>query len=312
MSSISKIIACAAILAAATAFAAAGPAPAAPAATPAATPAPAAEKPAAEKAAAAPAAATLPAQAPEKSGEAAEKLVALVKTVEGTVESRAAVGQPWTAVKAGDQLTEGMDIRTGFRARCVLVMGKNTLQVDPLAIIRIGELHQQGDTIRTRILLKQGNTESNVQKGGPKNDFAIVTPTATLSVRGTQGVEAGFFPSFGGNYGLSGEGLINLANNLTGQSTGVLPGQNTNDNATPPHLVLAEQFNPLNIDAQAFSQTEQNANARTHTSLPAPPLGGSSGGSPTLAPQGGEPPPPPPPPPKPKDDYGGYDYGGPR
>jgi hypothetical protein len=291
MSPISKIIACAAILAAATAFAAAGPPPAAPAAMPTAATAPAAEKPAAEKAAAAPPAATPPAKTPAQAGEAAEKLVALVKTIEGTVESRAAVGQPWTAVKAGDQLTEGTDIRTGFRARCVLVMGKNTLQVDPLAIIRIGELRQQGDTIRTRILLKQGNTESNVEKGGPKNDFAIVTPTATLSVRGTQGVEAGFFPSFGGTYGLAGEGLINLANSLTGARTNLTPGQNTNDNATPPGQMLANQFLPTNIDPLAFEQNEQDANGRTHTSLPAPPLGGSSGGSPTLAP------------PKPTDNY---------
>ncbi|MCX5654303.1 MAG: FecR domain-containing protein, partial [Planctomycetota bacterium] len=208
--------------------------------------------------------------------------------------------------KVGDQLSEGMDLRTGFRARCVLEMNRNTLQVDPLAVIRIGELRRQGDTVRTRILLKQGNTESNVEKGGTKNDFAIVTPTATLSVRGTHGVEAGYFPGFGGNYGLTGDGLTNLANSLTGARTYIAPGQNTNDNAMPPGQFLAQQFLPNNIDPLAFEQNEQNANGRTHTGLPAPPLGGSSGGLSTLSLTGGGGPPPPPPPPKPRDDYGDF------
>jgi hypothetical protein len=305
-----KILACAAILAVAATWVPGAPA----------LGAPAAEKPSAEKApaaAGAPAAAatlpaaTQPAKAPDKPGDpaAAEKLIAVVKTVAGTVESRTAVGQPWTAVKVGDHLTEGMDVRTGFRARCVVEMNKNTVQVDPLAVIRIGELRRQGDTVRTRILLKQGNTESNVERGGTKNDFAIVTPTATLSVRGTHGVETGFFPAFGGSYGLTGDGLTNLANTLTGQRTSLAPGQTSNDNVTPPAQVLAQQYQPLNIDPLAFSQTEQNANARWHTSLPAPPaLGGSTPTSPTLnTAQSVEQLPPPPTPPS--DDYGpGYGY----
>jgi hypothetical protein len=309
MNPILKVLACAAILAIAPAWAAGGASPAAPAAPAAAAPAPAADKaPAATTPAAstaAPPAATSPAKGAEKAGEApaGEKLVAVVKLVEGTVESRPAVGQPWAPVKAGDQLSEGMDLRTGFRARCVVEMNRNTLQVDPLAVIRIGELRRQGDTVRTRILLKQGNTESNVEKGGTKNDFAIVTPTATLSVRGTHGVEAGFFPGFGGNYGLTGDGLTNLANSLTGARTYIAPGQNTNDNATPPGQFLAQQFLPNNIDPLAFDQNEQDANGRTHTGLPAPPLGGSGGGLAVITGGGGPPPPPPPPP---RDNYGDF------
>lgn len=294
-----KFFAYVAILTLAATWAQAAPPPAAPAA----------EK--APAAVATPPAATQPAAAAVKPGEApaAEKLIAVVKVVEGTVESRAGVGQPWAAVKVGDQLTEGMDIRTGFRARCILEMNKNTLQVDPLAVVRIGELRRQGDTVRTRILLKQGNTESNVERGGTKNDFAIVTPTATLSVRGTHGVEAGFFPGFGGSYGLTGDGLTNLANGLTGARTNLTPGQNTNDNATPPGQFLANQFLPNNIDPHAFEPNEQNANGRTHTGLPAPPLGGSSGGSVLFGSNNGGSPTPPAP--RPIDDYGGFDYGSP-
>jgi len=268
---------------------------AADAAPPAATPAPAATaKPAAE------------AQA------AAEKLIAVVKVLQGTVETRPAVGQPWVAVKVGDSLAEGADLRTGFRARCLLEMNKNTVQVEPLAVIRIGELRRDGDTVRTRILLKQGGTESNVdKKADGKNDFAIVTPTATLSVRGTNNIQTHFFPGFGGSYGLGGPGLLNMMNNATGQQTGVHPGDHTNDNATPPGQFFAQQFHPTNIDPNAFEPNELNANARWHTSLPAPPgLGGSTGsGSPTgFIQQTGEQPQPPSPP-RPKDDCDGYDYG---
>ena len=270
----------------------ADPAPPAPAA---ASPAPAAAKPAAE------------------ARPAADKLVAVVKIVEGTVETRPALGQPWVPVKAGDSLAEGADIRTGFRARCVLEMNKNALQVGPLAVSRIDELRRDGETVRTRILLKQGSTETNVEKkNGVKNDFTIVTPTATLSVRGTNDVQASFFPGFGGNYGLGGSGLINVTSNFTGTQTGVLPGGSTNDNVMPPGQLLAQQFNPMNIDPRAFEQNEQDANSRWHTSLPAPPgLGGSttSGSSLGVVQQSNvQPLPPPPLPPWPKDDWGGYEY----
>ncbi|MCX5676320.1 MAG: hypothetical protein NTX87_15065 [Planctomycetota bacterium] len=293
MKTLLKTLGCLVLLAATAAWTlGADPAPPAPAA---ASPAPAAAKPAAE------------------ARPAADKLVAVVKIVEGTVETRPALGQPWVPVKAGDSLAEGADIRTGFRARCVLEMNKNALQVGPLAVSRIDELRRDGETVRTRILLKQGSTETNVEKkNGVKNDFTIVTPTATLSVRGTNDVQASFFPGFGGNYGLGGSGLINVTSNFTGTQTGVLPGGSTNDNAMPPGQLLAQQFNPMNIDPRAFEQNEQDANSRWHTSLPAPPgLGGSttSGSSLGVVQQsdaggGGEgvviP--------RPKDDYGGYEY----
>jgi len=293
MKTLLKTLGCLVLLAATAAWTlGADPAPPAPAA---ASPAPAAAKPAAE------------------ARPAADKLVAVVKIVEGTVETRPALGQPWVPVKAGDSLAEGADIRTGFRARCVLEMNKNALQVGPLAVSRIDELRRDGETVRTRILLKQGSTETNVEKkNGVKNDFTIVTPTATLSVRGTNDVQASFFPGFGGNYGLGGSGLINVTSNFTGTQTGVLPGGSTNDNVMPPGQLLAQQFNPMNIDPRAFEQNEQDANSRWHTSLPAPPgLGGSttSGSSLGVVQQSNvQPLPPPPLPPWPKDDWGGYEY----
>jgi hypothetical protein len=240
---------------------------------------------------------------------AAERCAAVVKIVEGTVETRPAVGQPWTPVKVGDSLAEGADLRTGFRARCVLEMTQNAVQVAPLSVIRIGELRREGDTVRTRILLKQGNTESNVNKEANKNDFAIVTPSATLSVRGTYGVQAGFFQGFGGTYGLTGSGLTQLLSHLTGSSTGLHPGENSNDQATPFHQVLAQQFRPAILDQHGIEGAEQDAAERWHTSTPAPAGLGGSTGSPVINSPTPPPSPPPAPPPPPPDDYGGYRYG---
>jgi len=105
---------CAALVIGAS-FANAAPAPAAPAAAAPAAPAPAAP--------------------------AAAKVSALVKIVDGTVETRPAVGQPWVPVKAGAALEEGADLRTRFRARCVLDMTESLVQVGPLTVVRLGEYY---------------------------------------------------------------------------------------------------------------------------------------------------------------------------
>ena len=223
-----------------------------------------AEKPAAEKPA-----------APKADKET---LVAVVKAVKGTVETRSAKGKPWTPVKVGMKLPEGADIRTGFRARCVLDMTDSLSQIDPLTVIRIAELRKEGKKVRTRLHMKQGNAQAVVEKGKIESDFAIVTPSATLSVRGTKGIQAGFFPVLGGSYGLAGAGLIAVRDAMLGRETTCASGESTDDNATNPIQKLAQLYLPIILDSKAYSQDEQNAAGRWHTSTPTP--GGLQGGSP--------------------------------
>jgi hypothetical protein len=223
-------------------------------------------------------AAAAPAPAAPAAAPAAKQASATVKTVEGTVETRPAIGQPWVPVKVGDQLAEGADLRTGFRARCLLEMTQSLVNVDPLTVVRIGELRRDGATVRTRLYLKQGNLESDVSKVGQKNDFAIVTPSATLSVRGTQGIGVSFFPVFGGEYSLTGSGLIALLGAL-GHQTLVYPGQVTDDGATPFFTWLHQQFESKVIDQYAFDTLEKWANLRWHTGTLIPlGLNGATGG----------------------------------
>jgi len=233
--------------------------------------------------------------APAPAAQPAQPVTATVKTVEGTVESRAAGGQPWTPVNVGQALAEGTDLRTGFRARCVLEMPQSVVQIDPLTVIRIGELKREGNTLRTRIYLKQGNTESAVDRGGANNEFSVETPSASLSVRGTKGIKCGFFPDRGGEYGLTAAGLLALYNNWLHNHTDLHPGENSDDHAKFPIWFLAMQFEPSILDQFAFDDIEKWAAMRWHTSLPFPAgLGGGSGIGPITGIQGDNQTPPPP------------------
>ncbi len=224
-----------------------------------------AEKPAAEKPA-----------APKADKET---LVAVVKAVKGTVETRSAKGKPWTPVKVGMKLSEGADIRTGFRARCVLDMTDSLSQIDPLTVIRIAELRKEGKKVRTRLYMKQGNAQAVVEKGKIESDFAIVTPSATLSVRGTKGIKAGFFPVLGGSYGLAGSGLIAVRDRMLGRETTCAPGESTDETATDPVEMLRELYqSAIAINNAGYTEAEKKAADRWDTSTPTP--GGLQGGPP--------------------------------
>jgi hypothetical protein len=221
-------------------------------------------------ASAAPAPAAPAAAAPAPAAPAAAKVTALVKIVDGTVETRPAVGQPWVPVKAGTALEEGADLRTGFRARCVLDMTESLVQVGPLTVVRLGELRRDGDKIRTRVLMKQGTARAEVVKKTVASDFAIVTPSATLSVRGTNGIQCSFFPDLGGQYGLTQSGLIQITEALLGRRTGVRPGEETDDWATLAASLEAIKHQPQVLDPFGFTADEKWAAMRWDTSTPMP------------------------------------------
>jgi len=201
---------------------------------------------------------------------AGELIPAIVKVVEGTVETRPAVGQPWTAVAVGQTLAEGADIRTGFRARCVLDLSDSLVQVDPLTVIRIGTLRKDGNTVHTRILMKQGNTQADVEKDQIKSDFAIVMPSATLSVRGTQGIQAGFYQGVSCNIQLKTLGKIALTGRL-GNTTPLSPGQQTDGPDTSAADYLTQQRQNATMNTLGTGLNEQQASGRRNDPLAVPP-----------------------------------------
>jgi len=220
-----------------------------------------------------PAASPAPAAAPPPDAAAAPEaspLIARVTAVEGTVEARPAVGQPWQPVAVGTTLPPGSDLRTGFRARCTLDMTDSLVQVDPLSVVRIAELQRTGDKVRTRLHLKQGNTQAVVEKGRIESDFAILTPSATLAVKGTRGITCRYFPDKGGSYGLADAGLIAVMDGRTRHETHVRPGQDTNDRAVQATRNLADRYTPIAMDQAGQEKQEKRAAQRWRTTKPAP------------------------------------------
>ncbi len=159
-------------------------------------------------------------------------LEATVKEVHGTVEWRPSPEDPWQAATVGQTLPAGADVRTGFRARIVLDLVDSLVQIDPLTVARVAELRPSGDTVRTRIHLKVGRTQSVVEKDRMKSDFAIVTPSTTLSVKGTRGIQCGYWPDTGGQFGLTTAGRIGITSRQTGRETDLVPGQSSDDTIT--------------------------------------------------------------------------------
>ena len=203
--------------------------------------------------------------------EADNPLLARIQAVTGTVETRTAVGQPWRPVRVGMTLRPGADLRTGFRARCVLDMTDSLVQIDPLSVARIAELGRNGGEVRTRLHLKQGNAQAIVEKGRIESDFAILTPSATLSVRGTRGIKCRYFTDEGGTYGLADKGLIAVIDGLTGRETGCRPGQSTDDRATQASRHLADRYVPITLPLAGQEKHEKRAVARRRVGLPVRP-----------------------------------------
>jgi len=217
------------------------------------------------------------APAAEPAAPAPEKVPVTAKIVEGTVETRPAVGQPWVPVQVGHQLAEGADLRTGFRARCVLDMVDSLVQVEALSVVRLGELKREGGAIRTRLYLKQGNTQSIVEKENIESDFSIVTPSATLSVQGTFRVLAGNFQDTQSHFGLTDQGLLGAENGL-GQFSLLGPGQNGSNQYMNPIFFQAAGLLPNVADQFGFEQSELFAAFQGGVGFPFPPgLGGPAG-----------------------------------
>ncbi|MEI6272385.1 MAG: FecR domain-containing protein, partial [Phycisphaerae bacterium] len=106
--------------------------------------------------------------------------------VQGKVRWRIDQNAPWTEAKVNDLLSAGAEIRTGLKSRSTLRVGKNaTILVDSGTTFQLPEMVQEGQTLRTLATVKSGRADFKVDHVGFANDFKVVTPQTTLSVRGT-------------------------------------------------------------------------------------------------------------------------------
>ena len=124
--------------------------------------------------------------APAVDPAAAQALQAIVMDVQGKARWRAGPDAEWHEAKVNDLLDPGAEVRTGLRSRVTMRVGRNaTVLVDSGTSFSLSELVAEGQTLRTTAAVKTGRVDFKVDKVGFANDFKVVTPQTTLSVRGT-------------------------------------------------------------------------------------------------------------------------------
>lgn len=115
------------------------------------------------------------------------KLNATIDAVRGTVEVKKVNSTEWIPATKGMIIQEGDKISTGFRSKCALTFGNNSVFiVKSLTQMTVNRFLKDGDTILTRIKLRIGCIRLKVKPDQPvKTDMKISIPNAVCSVRGT-------------------------------------------------------------------------------------------------------------------------------
>ena len=115
-----------------------------------------------------------------------QPLQAIFIEVEGKARWRADEKADWKEAVVNDLVSPGAEIRTGLKGRAALRVGKNaTVLVDAGTTFQLPTIVQDGETLRTLAAVKSGRVDFKVDKVGFSNDFKVLTPQTTLSVRGT-------------------------------------------------------------------------------------------------------------------------------
>jgi len=143
------------------------------------------------------------APAPSEPKSPPQPLQALIIAVEGRAEWKAAGATAWQVAAIDDLLDAGCEIRTGLRTTVGLRVGKNaTLLIDRSSRVELPLIVQDGTVLRTRAAVWRGRCDFKVDAAGVTSDFQVLTPSATLAVRGT-----GFSVTWGAFSGLEMKGV---------------------------------------------------------------------------------------------------------
>jgi hypothetical protein len=172
---------------------------------------------------------------------AAAPLVCTVTDVQRSVMWQLGQDAKPQPMKVGDKLPLGADICTGLRSSCRLVFNDDAavVEVNPMSTVRIGEFSREGDKVRTRIYLKQGTVEADVEPTRFASDFAVVSPEATLAVLGTEGIVATQHRDKGFRSRLRARGRISVRrNNQAGPGQQLRPGDEVGPDMAPPIQTL--------------------------------------------------------------------------
>jgi len=106
--------------------------------------------------------------------------------VNGKVEYQKPGATDWIPAKAGNQVSRGTVISTGFKSTALLKIGAATITVKPITRLTLEEIIKTEGGTQTKLFLLSGRVKADVPpQPGQTTDFKVTSPTATASVRGT-------------------------------------------------------------------------------------------------------------------------------
>lgn len=107
-------------------------------------------------------------------------------TVKGDVKARASASASWQAVKAGDAVAEGAQVKSGANSEATIGWGNgNVLKVKALSQITVTGFSSAGGSSTSNVTLDSGKVYAKAGKLSKGSSFQVKTPTAVAGVRGT-------------------------------------------------------------------------------------------------------------------------------
>jgi hypothetical protein len=207
--------------------------------------------------------------APQSSGRS---LQAVFMSVRGKVRWRADDSSPWKDAQVNDLLDPGCQIRTGFDSSAAIFVGRNSqILMDPLTTLILPEILEEGETLRTRVAVKQGRADFKVDQVGLNNDFQVQMGSTTMAVKGTGGTFG-----YGGFSGAEVSGAnFNELNAIAMQYFANLQrtnisggGRSTERNPDPVSAALASTIGPPANSATAETGLSGEAQASLGNVIP--------------------------------------------
>ena len=165
----------------------------------------------------------------------------VITEITGDVELKPASASAFGRASVGSQIAQDTVISTGFRSTAVIAVGSTTLTVRPLTRLTLAEIQSSAGEESLNIDLQTGRVRVAVKPpAGTRANTTVQTPSATASVRGTEGdIMDGNVETDNGSIFVTGKnGLGFMTTGGTSTSMG-LDGELKN-----PFVVTTEGLNP--------------------------------------------------------------------
>jgi len=139
----------------------------------------------------------------------------------------------WNNLKAGDQITAGMQVFVPLRSSIQLIQVPNDpptiVMIESTTLASFDELKMRDGKAVTRLSIARGAIRAGVvEEGSAKSDLEIRSPNATLSKRGTWGFRLWVGPAGRWEMSLADRGLVEAIQANSNRRRLIYPGQTVN------------------------------------------------------------------------------------